>query len=534
MFCSQCEQAVPSKGCAKQGNCGKDGKIAVLHDLLLRATIEMSIQAHRARRRGKADPEIDRTMLQALVSTATNVNFDSARLKALVRDVLGHRERARQLCDGEECGAAAAIDPDAFMGQVFEAGVRSRLQQLGPDVTGLQELLACGLRGAATYAEHARLLGREDQAVYAFFHEALAYLGRPDPGVDQLIELCLRCGQANLKAMELLDAANTSAYGDPVPTRVRVEPSKGKAILVSGHDLEDLQALLQQTAGKGVNVYTHGEMLPAHGYPALKEHPHLAGNYGGAWHEQAKEFDAFPGAILVTTDCLQPPRDGYKERIFTSGLVAWPGVRHIADRGFAPVIEAALAAPGFSSDGGDKTILVGFGRQAALALAGELVAAVRSGALRRLFFIGGCDGARSCRGYYTELAQAIPRDCAILTFACGKYRFNKLDFGDIGGIPRLLDVGQCNDAYSAVQLAAALAKALGTDMNGLPLSFVLSWFEQKAIAILLTLLSLGVKGVRLGPTLPEFITPAALKILTERFAIQPTTKPQEDLKAFLG
>ena len=541
MFCYQCEQALQvkggqasqSRGCTTAGNCAKDGKTGILHDLLLRATIEMSAHAHRARQQGKADPELDRAMLQALISTATNVNFDLVRLKAMVRDMADQGERARLLCEagGEQLGAA---DPDAFIGQAYDAGIRARLQRLGPDVTGLQELLTYGVKGAAANAEHARLLGQEDQAVYAFLHEALAYVGRPDPSADELLELCLRCGQVNLTAMELLDVGYTGAYGHPTPTAVRLEPLKGKAILVSGHDLEDLRALLQQTAGKGVNVYTHGEMLPAHGYPGLKEHPHLAGNYGGAWQDQVKEFEAFPGAILVTTSCMQPPKGSYKERIFTSGLVASPGVRHIPDRDFSPVVEAALAAPGFSEDGGDRTILVGYGRRAVLSLADEVVEALRSGALRRLFVIAGCDGARTCRSYYTELAQAIPRDCVILTLACGKYRFNRLDFGDIGGIPRLLDVGQSNDIYAAIQFAAALAKGLGTDVNALPLSFVLSWFEQKAIAMLLTLLSLGVKNVWLGPTLPAFITPAVLEGLAEKFAIKPTSTPQEDLKAIFA
>jgi hydroxylamine reductase len=542
VFCYQCEQALQVKGgqaeqsraCTTAGNCAKDGKTGVLQDLLLRETMEMSAHAHRARQQGKVDPELDRAMLQALVSTATNVNFDLVRLKELVREMADRKERARLLCEGGGEGRAATADPDAFIGQAYDAGIRARLQRLGPDLTGLQELLTYGVKGAASNAEHARLLGREDPAVYAFCHEALAYVGRPEPTADELLELCLRCGGVNLAAMELLDAAHTGAYGHPTPTAVRIEPLKGKAILVSGHELEDLRALLQQTAGKGVNVYTHGEMLPAHGYPGLKQHPHLAGNYGGAWQDQVKEFAAFPGAILVTTSCLQPPHGSYRERIFTSGLAVTPGVRHIGDGDFSPVIEAALAAPGFSADGGDKTVRVGYGRAALLSLADEVVKAVRSGALRRLFVIAGCDGARTCRRYYTELAQSIPRDCAILTLACGKYRFNKLDFGEIGGIPRLIDVGQSHDMYSAIQFAAALAKGFGTDVNGLPLSFVLSWFEQKAIAMLLTLLSLGVRDVWLGPTVPAFITPAVLKTMAERFGLRLTSSPEQDLKAMLG
>jgi hydroxylamine reductase len=348
------------------------------------------------------------------------------------------------------------------------------------------------------------------------------------------VALNLRCGEVNLKVMELLDAANTGAYGHPTPTSVRVEPLKGKAILVSGHDLKDLEELLKQTEGKGINVYTHGEMLPAHGYPKLKAYKHLVGNYGGAWQVQAAEFDAFPGAVLMTTNCIQKPRPSYQSRIFTSGLVAWPGVTHIANRDFTPVIEAALAAPGFAADGPDKSILVGFGRNAVLGVADKVIEAVKAGAIKHFFLIGGCDGAKPGRNYYTQLAQAVPEDCVILTLACGKYRFNQLEFGQIGGIPRLLDIGQCNDAYSAIQIAVALANAFGCGVNDLPLSMILSWYEQKAVAILLTLLSLGIKNIRLGPSLPAFVTPAVLNVLVEKFGIRPTTQADADLKAILA
>jgi len=333
--------------------------------------------------------------------------------------------------------------------------------------------------------------------------------------------------------MELLDAANTGTYGHPEPTRVKVSPVKGKAIVVSGHDLRDLEALLIQTQGKGINVYTHGEMLPALAYPGLKKYPHLVGNYGGAWQDQAKEFDAFPGAILMTTNCIQRPRETYKGRIFTCGLVAWPGVTHIADRNFAPVIQAALAAPGFAADAPTQEITIGFARNTVMSVAGAVIDAVKAGAVKHFFLIGGCDGAKSGRNYYTEFAQQVPKDCVILTLACGKYRFNKLDFGDIGGIPRLLDVGQCNDAYSAVQIAVALAKAFNCGVNDLPLSLVLSWYEQKAVAILLTLLHLGIRNIRLGPTLPAFVTPAVLQVLVDNFNIMPTTTAEADLKAIL-
>jgi hydroxylamine reductase len=346
--------------------------------------------------------------------------------------------------------------------------------------------------------------------------------------------MAMKAGELNYKAMELLDAANTSAYGHPEPTAVRIEPIAGKAILVSGHDLKDLEDLLKQTAGKGINVYTHGEMLPAHGYPGLKKYKHLVGNYGGAWQDQTKEFDSFPGAILMTTNCIQKPRDAYKGRIFTSGLVAWPGVTHIADGNFAPVIEAALAAPGFAESGSDKTIMVGFGRNAVMGVAGKVVEAVKSGAIRHFFLVGGCDGAKSGRNYYTEFVEKAPKDTVILTLACGKYRFNKMDLGDIGGIPRLLDIGQCNDAYSAIQIALALSEAFGVGVNDLPHSMILSWYEQKAVAILLTLLYLGIKNIRLGPSLPAFISPMVLGFLVENFNIGPITTPDEDLKAILG
>jgi hydroxylamine reductase len=354
------------------------------------------------------------------------------------------------------------------------------------------------------------------------------------PTVDGLLGLSMRVGAVTLKVMGLLDGANTGAYGNPEPTQVRVTPIPGKAILVSGHDLKELEGLLLQTAGKGINVYTHGEMLPALSYPGLKKFPHLVGNYGGAWQNQFAEFDAFPGAILMTTNCIQAPAEGYQARIFTAGLVAWPNVVHIADGNFQPVIDAALAAPGFTVDVPEQKITIGFGHNAVLNVAGTVIDAVKSGAIKHFFLIGGCDGAKPGRNYFTDLAVAVPQDCVILTLACGKYRFNKLDFGPIGGIPRLLDMGQCNDAYSAIQVAAALANAFGTDVNGLPLSMVLSWYEQKAVAILLTLLHLGIKNIRLGPSLPAFLTPAAVGVLVDMFNIMPTTTVEQDLKAMLG
>jgi len=404
----------------------------------------------------------------------------------------------------------------------------------GDDVVGLQELLTYGLKGAAAYADHALILGFEDESVWSFLHEALAYLASNPTDIGELTSMCLRCGEINYRVMELLDKANTETYGHPVPTSVRTEPLSGKAILVSGHDLRDLHGLLVQTEGLGINVYTHGEMLPAHGYPGLKRFAHLVGNYGGAWQDQQKEFAAFPGAILMTTNCIQKPTESYVDRIFTTGLVAWPNVTHVTDGDFAPLIDAAREAPGFAEAGPDRSISVGFGRDAVMGVAGPVIDAVKDGRIRHFFLIGGCDGAKPGRNYYTDLAQAVPEDCVILTLACGKYRFNKLDFGAIDGIPRLLDIGQCNDAYSAIRIALALADAFETDVNSLPLSIILSWYEQKAVVILLTLLHLGIKNIRIGPSLPAFVTPAVLTTLVEGFGLTPITTPEWDLAAILG
>jgi hydroxylamine reductase len=547
MFCYQCEQTAKGTGCTTLGVCGKDSQTAALQDLLVYATKGLSMYAHRARKLGVKDHEVDVFILEALFSTVTNVNFDPQRVSQMITKASALRDRAKRLYDqacqkrGQEPESLAdpatwtpAEDLDGLTRKAQGVSIAERKKRLGDDITGLQELLTYGLKGMAAYADHALILGQEDDKVYAFFHEALNFLTRDDPSLDELVAMNLRCGQVNLRVMELLDAANTGAFGDPAPTQVRVEPLKGKAILVSGHDLKDLEELLKQTQGKGIKVYTHGEMLPAHGYPGLKKYEHLVGNYGGAWQDQRREFDKFPGAILMTTNCIQKPKETYKDRIFTSGLAAWPGVVHIGDRDFTPVIKAALAAQGFAEDGQVRTITVGFGHDAVLSVADKVVDAVKSGAIKHFFLIGGCDGAKSGRNYYTDLAQALPQDTVILTLACGKYRFNKLEFGDIGGIPRLLDIGQCNDAYSAIQIALILAKAFDTDVNSLPLSLIISWYEQKAVCILLTLLHLGIKNIRLGPSLPAFVTPAVLKVLVDNFNIMPISSAQEDLKAILG
>jgi hydroxylamine reductase len=546
MFCYQCEQTAKGTGCTAAGVCGKDADTATLQDLLVHATKGVSMYAHRAAALGARDDDIDAFVIQALFTTVTNVNFDADRLVALLGQAAAVRDRAKALylaacgkagTQPEALAGPAAWEPAVTLAELVEqgrkVGFEARRSARGADATGLEGLCLFGLKGMAAYADHALILGQTDPAVFAFFHEALDFLAR-DNGAEELTAMALRIGGVNLRVMELLDAANTGAYGHPEPTRVRVTGRKGKALLVSGHDLKDFEAILEQTKGTGINVYTHGEMLPANAYPAFKKHAHLAGNYGGAWQNQAKEFDAFPGAVVMTTNCIQRPRDGYKGRIFTTGLVAYPGVVHISNRDFSPAIEAALAAPGFAADEPEQAITVGFGRNAVLGVADKVIEAVKSGAIRRFFLVGGCDGAKPGRNYFTDLAQAIPKDCVILTLACGKYRFNKLEFGDIGGIPRLLDIGQCNDAYSAIKIAVALADAFKTDVNSLPLSLVLSWYEQKAVVILLTLLHLGIRNIRLGPTLPAFVTPPVLDVLVKGFAIGPTTTVEADLKAILG
>ncbi len=548
MFCYQCEQAMGGTGCIKRGVCGKDPETAAMQDKLINVTKGISMYAHRARELGAADRDIDLFVVEALFTTVTNVNFDAEKIFGLVQQAGQIREKAKKLY--EDACKEQSVEPEKLKGPAqdeiesnkedalklaLEIGIDQRKEKLGADVTGLQELILYGLKGSAAYADHAQILGVEDDEVYAFFHKALNFLTGPNAtDTDELFKMVLKCGQFNLKVMELLDKANTETYGHPEPTKIRITPVKGKAIVVSGHDLRDLELLLKQTEGRGVNVYTHGEMLPCLAYPGLKKYKHLVGNYGGAWQDQRNEFDQFPGAILMTTNCIQKPKETYHDRIFTSGLVQWPGVKHISDGDFTPVIEAALAAPGFDEDAEEKTIMAGFGRNAVMSVADKVIEAVKAGQIRHFFLVGGCDGAKPGRNYYTELAQQVPDDCVILTLACGKFRFNKLEFGDIGGIPRLLDVGQCNDAYSAIQIAVALADAFKCGVNDLPLSMVLSWYEQKAVCILLTLLYLGIQDIRLGPSLPAFVTEDVLKVLVEKFNIKPISTPEEDLAAILS
>jgi hydroxylamine reductase len=548
VYCYQCEQTAGGVACTKLGVCGKNPETAALQDLLVYALEGLSQYAHRARKYGASDHEIDVFALKALFSTLTNVNFDPARFEAYLRTAAELRERAKKLY--EDAAAQAGETPDALGGpaawtpapdlaglvaQGEGVAITERQTALGVDVAGLQELVTYGLKGLAAYADHAQILGHESDDVYAYVHEALDFLASRPTDVDALVAQALKCGEVNLKVMELLDAANTGAYGHPVPTSVPVTPVPGKAILVSGHDLKDLEELLKQTEGQGINVYTHGEMLPAHAYPGLKRYQHLVGNYGGAWQDQRKEFAAFPGPIVMTTNCLQKPQDGYKDRIFTCGVVGWPEMKHLGEsRDFSEVIAIAQAMDGFTEDVPEQTITVGFGRNAVLANAEAIIDAVKAGAVRHFFLVGGCDGAKPGRNYYTDFAEQVPADCLILTLACGKYRFNKLDLGKIGPFPRVLDIGQCNDAYSAIRIAVALAEAFDVGVNDLPLSLILSWFEQKAVVILLTLLHLGIKNIKLGPSLPAFVTPPVLQVLVDTFGLAPISTPAEDIQAALA
>ncbi len=549
MYCYQCEQTAKGQGCTVSGVCGKTPETSDLQDLLVYVAKAVAMYGHRARVLGASDAKVDKYLIEALFTTVTNVNFDPARIEKIIaygQEVIADAKKLYEsVCasKGQTPETISDLDNwqfpqtrDEMVKESASIGIARKLSDLGEDVTGLQELITYGLKGTAAYADHAMVLNVMEDDALAFFHESLNFLTTAEAKeLGNLVPMAMKVGEVNLKVMELLDKANTDTYGHPEPTVVKVSPVKGKAILVSGHDLKDLDLLCQQTEGKGINIYTHGEMLPCLAYPKLKKYSHLVGNYGGAWQDQQKEFADFPGPILMTTNCIQKPADSYIKRIFTTGLVAWPDVVHIGEnKDFSPVIDAALAADGFTEDAPEKTITIGFARNAVMSVAGAVVDAVKAGQIKHFFLIGGCDGAKPGRNYYTELAEAVPDDSVILTLACGKYRFNKLEFGDIGGIPRLLDVGQCNDAYSAIQIAVALANAFGCGVNDLPLSIVLSWYEQKAVCILLTLLHLGIKNMRIGPSLPAFVTPAVLNVLVENFGIMPTGDAKADLDAMLA
>jgi hydroxylamine reductase len=542
MFCYQCEQTAKGEGCTKVGVCGKEPDVAALQDLLIHALKGLSLVAVEGRKVGVIDREVNAFTVEAAFSTLTNVNFDPARFVQLIQRCVALRDRlkekvkaAKGKVDFPEGPATFKAAPNLqdLVKQGEAVGLKSD-PTIDPDILSLQHILIFGLKGVAAYADHARILGQEDDKVYAFIHEGLASTLRKDLALNDWVGLVLKTGEINLRAMELLDAGNTGTYGHPVPTQVPLGAKKGKAILVSGHDLKDLEELLKQTEGKGIFVYTHGEMLPTHGYPGLKKYSHFYGHYGTAWQNQAKEFSDFPGPILMTTNCLQKPRDTYKGNVFTAGTVGWSGVTHIPDRNFKPVIDKALAMPGFTEDKSGQSVMVGFARNTVMSVAGKVIEAVKGKAIRHFFLVGGCDGAKAGRNYYTEFVEKVPKDCMVLTLACGKFRFFDKDLGNIGGIPRLLDVGQCNDAYSAVQIAVALSKAFNVGVNDLPLSMILSWYEQKAVSILLTLLYLGIKNIKIGPSLPAFVSPNVLKVLVDNFNIQPISTPDQDLKSALG
>lgn len=545
MFCYQCEQTQSDAGqlgCfGPKGACGKDSVTSDLQDLLIHVCKGIGQYAVRARSLGATDLAADRFVQYAIFSTLTNVNFDAAKFVEWIGEAAAVRERVKLLYANAARAAGKpaeqltgpaifvpAKDRDGLLAQAGQAGVKHGIESLGEDAVGLRSLLLYGLKGVAAYSHHAAVLGQEREEVFAAIERALDQLAGSESDLGKLLEEGLALGRANFAAMEALDAGNTGTLGMPEPTQVRITPVKGKAILVSGHDLKDLLDILEATKDEGINVYTHGEMLPAHSYPRLHAYAHLKGNYGGAWQDQQFEFAEFPGPIVLTSNCLIRPQPSYRDRLYTLGPVGWPGIRHIAGDNYAEIVSAAKSLPGFRSDGAEEFITVGFGRNAVLKAADKVVDAVKSGAIRHFFLVGGCDGAKSGRNYFTDFADNTPKDTVILTLGCGKYRFNKHEFGTVAGLPRLLDMGQCNDAYSALIVATKLAEAFGCGVNDLPLSLIVSWFEQKAAAILLTLLALGVRNIRLGPTLPAFLTPALVDVLVTKFGIAPVS---DDAKA---
>ena len=546
MFCYQCEQTDRSGeqvGChSSRGNCGKDEGTAALQDLLVYVCCGIGQYARRARDLGSADSTFADFAAGALFTTLTNVNFNPTRFVLLLGEADQVRERARthyeqaareRGIEPEQLGGPATLDlakdTHGLTGQGELVGVDAGMDVLGADVVGLRNLNLYGLKGLCAYTHHATVLGHRSDAVDQGIEAALDFLADPPTELEPLLEHALGLGHLNLEVMELLDAANTGSFGHPTPVEVRVTPVAGKAILVSGHDLGDLRTILELTAGSGVNVYTHGEMLPAHGYPELRKHAHLVGHQGGAWQGQHADFAAFPGAIVMTSNCLIEPQPAYKQRVFTTGPAGWPGVRHLTLASLAPVLKAAQALPGFAEDEPARTLTIGFARNAVLSVADTVIGAVKGGDISRFLLIGGCDGAAAGRNYYADVADQAPDDTVLMTLGCAKYRFNTHEFGSIGGIPRLLDLGQCNDAYSAVKIATALAEEFECSVSELPLSLFVSWFEQKAVAVLLTLLALGIRNIRVGPSVPAFLTPAAVHLLAERFELKLIGDPTEDL-----
>ncbi|MEH8174093.1 hydroxylamine reductase [Aeromonas veronii] len=548
MFCVQCEQTIRTpagNGCAyAQGMCGKTAETSDLQDVLIYTLQGLSAWALAAREQGIIDREIDAFVPKAFFATLTNVNFDSNRIVAYVNQALAYRQQladrlAAMAVQVNDLPHSAYFEPGAELleqlAHAAPAAPNRGKNEVNEDIMGLRLLCLYGLKGAAAYMEHARVLDQQSDEVAAEFHRIMSWLSTDPSEMGRLFSCAMEIGQLNFKIMEMLDLGETSAFGHPEPTQARVTPIPGKCILVSGHDMMDLKLILEQTKGTGIHVYTHGEMLPALAYPFFKQYPHLVGNYGSAWQNQQKEFANFPGAVVMTSNCIIDPNVGnYSDRIFTRSIVGWPGVTHLEGDDFSAVIAKAQALEGFKHTELEHFITIGFARNALMQAAPAVIDKVKAGEISHFFLVGGCDGDRAERAYYTEFAKAIPQDSLLLTLGCGKYKFNKLDFGDIGGIPRLLDVGQCNDAYSAIQLALALADAFECGVNDLPLTLVLSWFEQKAIVILLTLLALGVKDIRTGPTAPAFLTPALLKVLEEQFGLKGTTTADADLAEILA
>lgn len=555
MFCYQCEQTANGKGCTRLGVCGKTPEIANLQDLLIYQIKGISCY-------GKVLSELGHPIEKAVIAfiesvlftTLTNVNFDaevhvqllheSQKIKDSLREKVSASEGSSNLHDSDYCSCHTAQAqyqlPSTKSEMLHDAPIAGIMydKSLDPDIRSLRQTILYGLKGISAYGHQARELGYCSDQVDSFYITALESLTDDRLTVEELIRMTMRTGETAIEVMKVLDEANTSVYGNPSPHTVNVHIRKGPFIIVSGHDLKDLEMLLQQTDGTGINIYTHGEMLPSHGYEGLKKYPHLVGNFGGAWQDQQKQFDGIPGCILMTTNCLMRPRESYKDRIYSTNVVGWEGVKYIpkktdGTKDFSEIIRHSLELGGFTQDVEPHEILVGFGHHATLSYADKIVQAVESGKLRHFFLIGGCDGARPGRNYYTDFAQLVPKDCMILTLACGKYRFNKMDFGEVAGLPRLLDIGQCNDVYSAIRIATALADAFNTDVNGLPLSLIISWYEQKAVADLLALLSLGIRNIYLGPELPAFLSPNVLQYLVDTFHLRKITNPEDDIKTCL-
>lgn len=549
MFCEQCEQTASGQGCHQWGACGKSPEVNAVQDLLVYCLRGIAPVALQAKKLGIATGEVDVFTCEALFATMTNVNFNKKSFSNYIRKAIALRETLKTQV--QETGNAPREWSEI---SCFQPNFNESLAQQGQDIAlkfisqsgnntdifSLKLTVLYGIKGAASYAFHAQELGQQDDRLYQFCHEALAALDRQDLTLEDWVNLALRVGETNLRSMELLDAGHTSTFGHPVPTPVPLNAKKGQAILVSGHDIRQLEALLRQTEHTNITVYTHGELLPAHGYPGLKaKYPHLYGHYGTAWQNQTRDFAKFPGAIIITTNCLMPPHEPYEDKLFSIGPVGYPGLTHLPHRendtpDFEPAIAKALEMPGFLEDEEPRQVLTGFARNAVLNVAGEVVEAVKQGKIRHFFLVGGCDGAKPNRNYYTEFVEKVPEDCVVLTLACGKFRFFDKQLGYIGQIPRLMDVGQCNDAYSAIQIALGLAKAFNVEVNQLPLSMILSWYEQKAVAVLLTLLYLGIKDIRLGPTLPAFISPNVFKLLSQQYNLQAIATPDEDLAACLS